>query len=303
MYSKLIHILAIALLTATTAAAVNPVIELDGNNYEIDLDNCTAKAVCLKEDNGTQTPCRNGEVPESVEYLGKRYLVTAIGAGAFAFSDIKKLTLPACVEGIEVFAFEDCHELEVALIPATIKELPFAVFRHCEKLLAVGFTPLNVVEAEHRELIQLEKIGSAAFSGCIKLVYFDFGLKLAHLGEDAFYGCSSLTSIVLPKTLSVIPEYAFADCTRLLDVTLSSREIKMGAFSGCKSVSSIVIETPTPPAASFAWDNAIFDTASLYVPAGCINAFKSEYPWNQFANITDSQPAADGVDLLIRDGH
>lgn len=284
MIRNLRHIGTIVLLSATlTATAENAVTTVDGNHYEINPDNGTAKVVRIETENGHFLRCNNGNVPDKVEYQGAQYRVTAIGHGAFAFSDVKEVILPSGIEELEISAFQDCHKLEKVVLPPSVIRLPDLAFSYCENLEEVAVT---IPDDESQW--NLESIGTEAFRGCAKLLYFNFTPTLSHIGENAFSGCRSLNSVCLYENLNIIPQFAFEGCTGLEYVTLAAREIKMGAFAGCASIISIDVQTPVPPVASSAWDSAVFGTAVLHVPTGTIDAYRSEYPWSEFKQIEDS---------------
>ena len=62
-------------------------------------------------------------------------------------------------------------------------------------------------------LIDAEKIGVEAFSGCTNLESVKIGSDITVISERAFYGCVKLTSVNIPTSITEICEGAFGECT------------------------------------------------------------------------------------------
>ena len=139
-------------------------------------------------------------------------------------------------------------------------------------------------------------IGDAAFSGCSALRTLDIPNTVSSLGQAAFGGCSSLESISLPKSVSLIGDFEFYGCTLLkaINIPQTVRSIGTAAFRGCFSLTAIKIpksvnsigrsafrECPSLASVTVAdgnphYDsrqgcNAIIETATGTLIAGCRN--------------------------------
>jgi hypothetical protein len=93
------------------------------------------------------------------------------------------------------------------------------------------------------------------------------------IGDGAFIYCSGLTSVNIPTSVTKIGEIAFYGCTGLSSVTIPNSVISIGtqAFSYCSGLTSIVVETGNAKYDSRDNCNAIIETSSNTLIAGCKN--------------------------------
>lgn len=96
-------------------------------------------------------------------------------------------------------------------------------------------------------------IGSQAFYKCdITSITLPEGIE--SLSDNCFYGCSKLTSISIPKSVTSIYQATFSGCT---------------CFNGCASLTSIKVDEDNPVYDSRGNCNAIIETATNTMIAGC----------------------------------
>ena len=115
---------------------------------------------------------KNVKIPSKVDYNGKTYNVTEIGAGcfyeddtiisvaipnsvtiireeAFAYArNLKKVSIPDSVTTIEGRAFRDCTLLTGITIPDSVTKIGDGAFRSCDSLTSITI-PDSVVEIGH----------------------------------------------------------------------------------------------------------------------------------------------------------
>jgi len=60
-----------------------------------------------------------------------------------------------------------------------------------------------------------------------------------------------------------------------------------GAFTYCDALTSVYCHWEQPLECDPRFDEMVLTTATLYVPDGCIDAYRSVYPWSEFANIEE----------------
>ncbi len=101
-----------------------------------------------------------------------------------------------------------------------------------------------------------------------------------------FNGCEKLASITLPNTIKVIGYYMFGKCSSLtsIDIPASVDSIGKYAFSGCSKQEQVIVRFNKPlkiDVSTFPYRK----NAYLYVPAGCMEAFKAAQYWKDFKGI------------------
>ena len=120
---------------------------------------------------------------------------------------------------------------------------------------------------------QVTTIGEEAFNDCVFLTSVTIPNSVTSIGRDAFLNCSDLTSVTIPNSVTSIEEYAFSLCSCLTSVEIPNSVTNIGleAFSGCSGLTSIVVESGNPVYDSRNNCNAIIETASNILIAGCKN--------------------------------
>ena len=117
------------------------------------------------------------------------------------------------------------------------------------------------------------EIGYSAFSGCRGLTSVTIPTSLKTIGERAFKDCQSLTSVAIPNSVTTIGDLAFYNCSALTSVSIGNSVSSIGnsAFYGCGGMTSIVVASGNTTYDSRGNCNAIIETASNTLIAGCCN--------------------------------
>lgn len=123
-------------------------------------------------------------IPESVEFEGKAITVKATGVSAFQELDIKSVTLPATIDSIYTYCFDNCPELESVDLSATKVKAPAYLFYHCPKLTDVSFPET------------LQQMYST-FVNCESLDHVDVPDNCKSF-SNTFRNCPSIKEIILP---------------------------------------------------------------------------------------------------------
>ena len=119
----------------------------------------------------------------------------------------------------------------------------------------------------------LKKIGANAFqynkNSCVNLPE-----GLEEIGSYAF-AYAKFKEVTIPSTIKVIEEYAFFDCSALKTVRCRRTE-------------------PLPIADDSFW-TIDFENCVLYVPVGCVEAYRNAGGWTEFKHIEEETAGVDGI--------
>ena len=177
----------------------------------------------------------------------------------------------------------------------------------------------------------IKSIGDHAFNDCIHLNEIKIPEGVTFIGNDAFRGCSNLTSVVFPSTLKYIGQEAFGWCNlQFLTLPSALQTIRGGAFKynydlyglilptglqtieyevfqACPNIKTVKASAIDPNAvtlAAGAFEQTVFDNATLYIPYdeetgwnATYNAYFWHTYWGQFTNKAMWKPTYDYVNI------
>lgn len=291
--------------------------------YYVWINNNTELAVSFRgTDSSTYNEYKNTvNIPEFVTYNGTDYPVTSIGESAFSgCTMMTNVTIPNSVESIGQYAFAGCSGLTNLTIPNSVKTCGRNAFGgssirsvvlsnslvSIEKNAFYNCTRLKSVDIPN----SVTSIGEAAFRGCTGLINVNIPNSVTSIGSDAFYGCNGLTSVKLPEALTTIEAHLFFNCTHLYDVNIPNSVTSIGvqafssshissitipssvttinsmAFSSCSDLSTVYVQQTTPIVIT-ASEFSNRANATLYVPYGCVAAYKAATGWKEFKEIKE----------------
>ncbi len=202
-----------------------------------------------------------------IYYTSKDMFSCYMFAGCCVLQSIK---LPAEVSTIEETAFASCNYLTSVVIPDKVTTIKGRPFDKCDALSSIivesGNTVYDsrdncnaIIETSTNTLItgckgtiipnSVTSIGDEAFMGC-GLTTIDLSSNITSIGKRAFSYCEDLESLSLPKNVTFIGESAFSGCWSLTSISVDSENAKYDSRDNC---------------------NAIIETVTNTLVAGCTN--------------------------------
>lgn len=123
----------------------------------------------------------------------------------------------------------------------------------------------------------LTSIGNSAFFSCYGLTSIVIPNSVTNIGDQAFANCG-LTSVNIPESVVTIGAWAFNYCNNITAVTIPENVTSIGvsAFQNCNSLVTIIVEQGNIRYDSRDNCNAIIETATNTLIAGCKNSIIPE---------------------------
>ena len=170
---------------------------------------------------------------------GTHYQVTGIGPTAFdGCSGLTSVKIPNSVTSIGMLAFHECSGLTSITIPNKMTSIEQFTFTNCRSLSSITI-PNSVTS-----------IGPYAFAWCTSLTSLTLSSNVERIMDNAFRGDSSLISLTIPSKVSFIGPYAFQECYGLTSMVVETGNKNYDSRENC---------------------NAIIETATNTLLAGCQN--------------------------------
>lgn len=242
------QLLFILMMMLPMVAWANKTVKIDNLWYYL-YESSSKASVTLNPDDKNDKYRGDIVIPATVSYEGVVYNVQYIGYGAFGeCEELSSVAIPNSVTSIDPFAFCNCTSLTSVDIPNSVTHIGSSAFYACTSLTSVAI-PNSVIQ-----------IGSSAFEGCSGLSNISLTEGLEKIDYAAFAYCTSLTSLFIPKSVKTIFGTSSGYQNYVKGVSI---------ITGCKKLTSIVVDKENSTYDSRDDCNAIIETASNKLIAGC----------------------------------
>ncbi len=213
--------------------------------------------------------------------------MTKIGSKAFnGCKNLTTVTFDAPIDTIYSNAFLNCAALPAIELPATTKYIAAAAFKNCAALGAISIPAAT------------EQVDRGIFTGCTGLKSFTIEDSDTPLYFNNDYWADTGGNYELCVTdleeLYVGRDITQADAARLVSkaqkVTFGEPVTKLsGQYSSISGIAKVVAPWQTPIDINESdFSAATYQSATLFVPGGTMDAYKADVVWSKFLKIEAS---------------
>ena len=214
-------------------------------------------------------------------FWGKKYVtsfnelkyfkgLTSIGEGAFSdCGNLTSIIIPQSVTSIGEAAFNKCNGLTSIIIPQSVTIIGETAFSECNALTSITVESGNSFFDSRDNCNAVITRDNVLIVGCKNTIIPN---SVTRIGNYAFAVCSGLTSITIPNSVTGIGVWAFGGSgLTSINIPNSVAYIHDGAFAFCSNLSSITVESGNSKFDSRDNCNAIIETNTNTLIAGCKN--------------------------------
>lgn len=222
-------------------------------------------------------------MPEATVGICENFLKHGPSSG---YSNLKTLVLNEGLKTIQGRAFENCYQLAVINVPASVEYMHANAFNGC------CITAYNVAEGNAMYssadgvLFNADKTILRVYPSCKTGDSYTTPAGLTAVGTYAFYG-ANLKNLVVSEGVTSIEDQAIRQLGSLetLDLPSTLESLGWGTFYNCKKLTTVILRATTIPyydgddLSSSSYNNTV-----LYVPAESVDAYIADANWGKLNN-------------------
>lgn len=224
--------------------------------------------------------------------------ITHIGTRAFSnCTGLTSVIIPNSITALESSVFSGCSSLASVTLPESLTSVGYHTFSNCSKLKSITIPAsvttigksafLNCTELKDINLDRVSQIKYGAFANCKGLLNVSI-FNAKDVNSDAFIN-SSISSAVLPYEWTENFKLDFSKTPNLWKVYIgeATATIPPDTFKSNKLFWIYSNATTPPEISTTTFSPDTYDKGILYVPQGCLNAYKGAKVWNLIPDIRE----------------
>ena len=244
-------------------------------------------------------------LPESVDSVGVRAFIgcsrlTALtlpekdvhyGEGCFTGIPLVTLVLPEGLTAISSNLFFGCERLTNVMFPSTLTSISSDAFAYCTALCEIQIpSSVTVIGGGVNPFRATQSVMSISVEEGNPVYYSEGNCLIERDTKTLVAGCRNS---VIPNDVVAIGKSAFERGVEgPLCLPASVTSLGVSAFYNCPSINKIYSYNPIPPTMcvlnevqhSFAH---VSRNIPVYVPTGCVEAYRNAPGWDEFPNIVE----------------
>lgn len=224
--------------------------------------------------------------------------ITHIGTRAFSnCTGLTSVIIPNSITALESSVFSGCSSLASVTLPESLTSVGYHTFSNCSKLKSITLPAsvttigesafLNCTELKDINLDRVSQIKYGAFANCKGLLNVSI-FNAKDVNSDAFIN-SSISSAVLPYEWTENFKLDFSKTPNLWKVYIgeATATIPPDTFKSNKLFWIYSNATTPSEISTTTFSPDTYDRGILYVPQGCLNAYKGAKVWNLIPDIRE----------------
>ena len=202
--------------------------------------------------------------------------VTSIRSGAFrSCRGLTSITIPNSVTSIGEYAFRSCRGLTSVIIPNGVTSIGDDAFNYCDGLtsITIGNSVTSIGKSAFENCSGLTSVNISDLEAWCKIDFNNSYSNPLYYAKKLYLNGELLTGLIIPDSIKEIKNYAFSGCSGLTSVTVPNSVTSIGgfAFAYCTGLTTIKVETGNSKYDSRNNCNAIIETSTNTLIAGCKN--------------------------------
>ena len=208
----------------------------------------------------------------------------------YSCTSLSKLTFGDGETYIGEWAFYNCSSLISVIFGDGPKTIDYAAFAYSDKLSRLTFGTGELSFGSYGFYgTALTNVNIKDLKNWCEADFIDNSSNPLTISHQLYINGEAVTDLVIGDDVESVNMFAFQGCSSMQSVTFGKnvKTVETMAFNGCSSINSVTCLALTPPDMNKknSFNNAIYNSATLYVPMRSLESYQSTAYWSSFANI------------------